>query len=170
MKITILTIIIFNLLLLQPPITDDGWIDYLRLKSHYPNMSFHAYACLQYQCKISNVSLDDYAALVKAESRWIEVPLQVSVSGALGLGQIMPFNYPGPKEDLRFADVNFRVGVPYYAYCLRLAKGDKKEALRFYNAGPASKKSNYRNWGYVNAITYHSDAAQKNKERYYKIY
>jgi soluble lytic murein transglycosylase-like protein len=59
---------------------------------------------------------------------------------ARGYMQIMPvINYKGPASDLDDPRLNIMWGTRYFAYCLRLAKGNYRTAIKNYNSGPGSK-------------------------------
>lgn len=58
---------------------------------------------------------------------------------ALGLMQVLPINYKGPKEDLLNPEINIKVGSAYLAKCYRWGNGSIIETVKNYNSGPRSK-------------------------------
>lgn len=167
-KIVFLFIIIFfNLHLMIPLFIDDGWPDYKRLHKLYPGMTYQIYSIIYSECLDHKIDINDFCGLIQAESQWSI--LAVSKSGAIGLCQIMPFNYKGSKKDLFNPEINIPIGVAYFKYCLNIAKGDQATALRFYNAGPNSSLSLYKNWAYIDKIKKFSSLAKKGIDKYYII-
>jgi tetratricopeptide (TPR) repeat protein len=78
-------------------------------------------------------------AIIKVESDFNHSV--VSCKGAIGLMQVMPGKAPQGKKTLLFNPwVNIETGSKYFAYLLKLFKGNVKLALASYNAGPGAVK------------------------------
>jgi soluble lytic murein transglycosylase-like protein len=136
-------------------------LDYYRLKNFYKWLNPEVYYNINKEVKKYNnpyLSTDLVCSVIKHESgnycknRLKKMQKVVSCAGAIGIMQVMPCNYKGPKKNLKKLSVNINRGVSVLNFCLKKAKGNKKEALRFYNAGPYSKKHKYKNWKYVHNI------------------
>lgn len=162
-----------------PGIGYDPIIDYYRLKQQYVWLTPDVYYPIYEEArKYPNVTMDDVCALIQYESgnychNRIEcMKTVVSYAGAIGLMQIIQkYHYKnGNRKDLEIPSINIRIGTKYYSICLALAKGNKKEALRFYNAGPVSNVANYRGWaGYVNPIIYTSKKSETIYNQHYEV-
>ena len=91
-------------------------------------------------------------------------PTVVSVAGARGLFQVMPFHF-STEEDMLDPDTNARRGATYLNYCYGAADGVIGLALGCYNGGPGvislpreswpKETRNYYRWG----VGIYSDAA-----------
>ena len=94
-------------------------------------------------------SLDPHfvLALINAESEGKRTAL--SCVGAIGYMQIMPYHMKDNPARLYQPVANISMGCSYLSYCLRLSGGDMIEALKNYNAGPASK---FYNMPYIKKI------------------
>jgi soluble lytic murein transglycosylase-like protein len=143
------------------PVIGNSLGDYYRLKSFYPWLSPKVYYHIKYETSKYNhpqVNIDKICAIIQYESGGYcknnlrKMTKVTSHAGAIGLMQIMPFHHKGPKKELKRVSLNIYYGVNYYSYCIKLAKGNEREALRFYNAGPHSSRNKYRNWHYVDSI------------------
>lgn len=138
-----------------PGFVDDGYGDFFKLQKQYgKKVTFEIYLAISMGAEQARISKGEVAALMKSESNFDIYA--VSCAGARGLCQVMPYN----GTDLFNPFSNVYYGMKYYRYCLDLAKGNRTEALRFYNAGPASVRANYRNWDYVKAIKRNTVIAQ----------
>jgi soluble lytic murein transglycosylase-like protein len=167
--IVVLTVLFFDLSLAFPGFIYDPWLEYIRLKTHYSKMQQQHFNALYVASHKYKISIDELAAIVQSESEWNE--RAVSHANARGLMQVMPFNYDGDVNDLFNPEINCDRGASYYLFCLRLAKGDRKVALRYYNAGPASIASNYRNWEYIRAIRTNTFLSERvDMKKYLTIY
>jgi len=146
-----MAVVLMSSTMLLPGFVDDGYGDYLKLRKYYgAKFTYTIYLAVQCGFNEFGIPKEEIAALMKSESDFN--PRAVSCVGARGLCQVMPYNGPANTEDLFDPFVNVHYGMKYYKYCLTIAKGNRTEALRFYNAGPASIRANYKNWSYVNAI------------------
>lgn len=160
-----LTMIWYCATLMFPVFSYEPFLDYERLRSFYAKMTPVMFNTVYGQTRKYGVSLDDFCALINMESNWN--PTAISVAGARGLCQIMPFHHKGNASDLYNIELNVEYGVKYYRWCLTYAKGDKKKALVYYNAGPMCK--NYSNWGYVSNITYTSSKTKHLMPELYEL-
>ena len=172
-----LVIILFSATLMFPGIGYDPIIDYYRLKEHYSWLTPEIYYPIYNETKkYANVSMDDMCALIQLESgdycRNNTECMKVvrSYAGAIGLCQIIPsFHHKGNRNDLENPALNIMYGTRYYAWCLQYMKGNKKEALRCYNAGPASNPKTYKGQRYVRGILKHSKESPKIYNVYYEV-
>lgn len=173
-----LIIIFFSATLMFPGIAYDPLIDYYRLKQHYTWLVPEVYYCIYNEANkyYPHVTMDDLCAIIQAESgsarhNNIErMKVAISSSGAIGLMQIMPFHHKGPRTDLYDPKLNIMYGARYYYWCLKYSKGDAREALRCYNAGPASSRRAYRGWGhYVAPIINNSKISVLIYNSYYEV-
>ena len=171
-----LTIIFFCGTLMFPGIAYDPVIEYHRLHKRYVWLTPPVFLVIHNESsKYNNVIDDDVCAIIQLESgdycsNNLRCMLKVrSHSGAVGLMQIMPFHHRGPTNDLEIPTINVKYGTRYYSWCLKHAKGNQKEALRFYNAGPYSRRSTYRNWWYVAGIIKRSSRSAADPNPYYVI-
>ena len=138
--------------------SEEDWNGYNTYKKIYNWLTFSIYVTVKYNCEINKIDLNDYLALIKSESNGN--PNAISSAGAKGLSQIMNCHWNKPEE-LYSIYLNIRLGTAYYAWCLKYAKGDKREALRFYNAGPNSNKYVYRNYtAYCDVIIRNSNISK----------
>lgn len=158
-QIVYLCAFFFSLFLTLPKVAYDPIIDFYRLKKQYSWLTPEIYYSLyQENLRYDNVSIDLGCALIQSESgdycrnNVYCMKNVVSYAGAHGLMQIMPVHHKGARSDLFNTQLNIYYGMGYLSKCITLARGDKREALRFYNAGPASSRKKYKNWWYVNAI------------------
>jgi soluble lytic murein transglycosylase-like protein len=155
-KITIILLIAFvmNLISYFPGFGSDKNIEFYRLKVYYPKMSYQMYHYIKKSCKKYKVNINEACAIPGPESNWN--PNALSKSGAVGLYQVMSFHYRGPKENLKKISINIDTGIKVYAYYLKLAKGNKSTAIRYYNAGPGTSEYKYTlkkvNRNYRNSI------------------
>lgn len=72
-------------------------------------------------------------------------PQAVSVAGARGLFQVMPFHFSG-NEDMIDPDTNARRGLNFYNEQLRYTGNDELLSFAGYNGGYAASGGNYANW------------------------
>ena len=72
-------------------------------------------------------------------------PQAVSVAGARGLFQVMPFHFSG-NEDMLDPDTNARRGLNFYNEQLRYTGNDKLLSFAGYNGGYAASGGAYANW------------------------
>lgn len=154
----------YSMTFIYPTLAYDPLLDYYRLKKTYVWLQPYIYYIIyQELLKYPNtiITSDDICAIIQYESgnachNNVRCMQYVhSSAGAIGFMQIMPFHHNGPSSDLYIPEKNIYYGIRYYYYCVNLAKGNKKEALRYYNAGPKSNREKYRNWNnYVMPILY----------------
>jgi hypothetical protein len=72
-------------------------------------------------------------------------PEAVSVAGARGLFQVMPFHFSG-NENMLDPDTNAMRGLNFYNEQLRYTGNDKLLSFAGYNGGYAASGGNYANW------------------------
>jgi len=72
-------------------------------------------------------------------------PRAVSVAGARGLFQVMPFHFSA-TEDMLDPDTNARRGMNFYNEQLRYTGGDKLLSFAGYNGGYAASGGDYAGW------------------------
>ena len=72
-------------------------------------------------------------------------PEAVSIAGARGLFQVMPFHFSG-NEDMLDPDTNALRGLNFYNEQLRYTGNDKLLSFAGYNGGYAASGGNYANW------------------------
>lgn len=101
---------------------------------HYKWCTPELYQYTQYYAQVNHLSPALVRAVIHAESSGN--PFAVSRCGAIGLMQVMPVHEPRYTLALFDAEYNIRRGCQILAYYMRLAKGNTKLALHFYNAGP----------------------------------
>ena len=141
----ILTVILFSLSIYAPTVmSDENWNEYDTYKKVYKWLTYSIYVTVKYNCSINTIDVDTILALIQSESNGD--PKALSKAGAIGLCQIMPVHWKHAPKELYSIYLNIRLGAAYYKWCLNYAKGDKKETLRFYNAGPFSDKYVYKNY------------------------
>lgn len=178
MKLIYLIIIFFSATLMFPGIAYDPLIDYYRLKQHYIWLVPEVYYCIYNEVnKYPEITMDDVCAIIQLESgnarhNNIErMKIAISSSGAIGLMQIMPFHHKrGPRTDLYNPALNIMYGTRYYTWCLRYTKGNKKEALRCYNAGPASVATRYGGYKtYATPIINNSKVSAQIYNKHYEV-
>ena len=146
-------------------------LEYLDCKLYYKWLTKDVYNTIIYYCnywsKIYKVDKNMIFALIQNESgdfcrNNIEKMIKVkSRSGALGICQIMPFHSPKNPKKLYDYKFNIKKGIWYFSLCMKKAKGDIKEAARFYNQGINGKKWKYKNWAYTNRIKEDFDSFNK---------
>ncbi len=153
----IAVLLFFCLSLAFPVKVYDAFIEYDRLKKYYPKMRPSTFALIHEYSKLHNLTEDQVCAVITSESNWN--PMAISVAYARGLMQIMPCHYKGNSNDLFNEELNIALGTEYFRWCLDYAKGDMRNALKFYNAGPYVKQ--YTNWKYVNTIMNNNQNTKK---------
>jgi hypothetical protein len=72
-------------------------------------------------------------------------PNAVSIAGARGLFQVMPFHFSG-NENMLDPDTNAKRGLNFYNEQLRYTGNDKLLSFAGYNGGYAASGGNYANW------------------------
>ena len=90
-----------------------------------------------------NLDPDIIATIMQIES--CGNPNAVSVAGAQGLFQVMPFHFSG-GEQMQDPDTNARRGMNFYNEQLRYTGGDIYLSFAGYNGGYAASGGNYANW------------------------
>jgi len=145
---------IFSFLLFNPAHAGDTFIMLEHLKVKLKWMTFQRYILIRDSCEKHKVEILSICALGQYESEGNSKA--ISEVGARGLLQVMPSNYRGNPDDLFQDEICIPRGVELYKAAKIKANGDKKETLRFYNAGPNSNRENYyakkKNREYVNGI------------------
>lgn len=74
-------------------------------------------------------------------------PQAISVAGAQGLFQVMPFHFDA-GEDPTNPDTNARRGLNYFVERLAQTNGDVGRAFAGYNGGHVAAASSWDNWAY----------------------
>lgn len=148
-----LIIIFFSATLMFPGIAyDPSEIEFKVLQKRHRWLNRETHLLIYTASKKYNVPSTLICGLIAEESSGN--PKAVSVANARGLCQIIgKYHYKGCAQDLFQEDINIFLGVKIFSEYLRMAKGDKRLALRYYNAGPHAPS--YNNWGYVNRIIQH---------------
>lgn len=72
-------------------------------------------------------------------------PTVVSVAGAQGLFQVMPFHF-APGEMMQDPETNARRGAAFLRECQTWASGDAGRAMACYNGGPGVLSRDYSSW------------------------
>ena len=159
------TIFFFSITFMFPIFSYDPFLEYDRLHSYYPKLTPYVFKIIYEQCDIYKLSLDDICSLINLESNWNTNA--ISHTNARGLMQIMRFHYKGNLNDLYIPEINIPIGCKYFKWCLTYAKGNKNNALMYYNAGPSIK--NYKNGAYITIINKNSKNTEELIPRYLEI-
>lgn len=106
----------------------------------YPWLTFETYALVLEQAGVHRLKSELVLAVIDAESRGN--PRAVSVSGARGLMQVMPFWYPWNIDDLMRPRINVMMGARILAGYHRRSGGNLVLTLRNYERGPGGKGLN----------------------------
>jgi len=130
-----------NLDITKCSISED--LEYSLLKKQFPWLT-HFYYDL---AKKNGTEIDPelILSIIHNESRGIsnifgrKVQTYGNTYRAVGLMQVMPFNYDNNIKALLNPKINVAVGTEIFVQYLNLADGNIKTALAFYNAGPNSK-------------------------------
>jgi len=167
--IIILTIDFFMVLFFTfPTLTYSPFIYYEPLKKHFTWLNPEKYKIIYRNSVMFNIPVEKICSIIKYESGGKSTA--ISIASARGLMQIMHFHHRGNPTDLYNDELNIYYGTKYYRICLDMAKGNEKEALRFYNAGPASNPKKYKNWKtYVEPILVTEIQAEKDKYNNFKL-
>lgn len=157
----ILTILIFSLSIYLPTIaSEEDWNGFNTYKLKYKWLTYSIFVTAKYNAEINDLLVDDVLAIIQSESNG--VVKAISSASAKGLMQVMNCHWPHNPEELYSIYLNITLGTRYYKWCLVYAKFDKRETLRFYNAGPFSNKDTYRNYiAYCDVIIKNSKHTQK---------
>jgi soluble lytic murein transglycosylase-like protein len=160
----ILTIFFFTMSVYIPTIASvEGWDLYDTYKKQYKWLTYSIVVTADYNARLNDIRLDKVLALIHSESEGDR--RAVSKAGARGLMQIMPCHWKGDLDLLFGIYLNIKLGTSYYKWCLDYAKGNEREALRFYNAGPFSNAKTYGNYKkYVDVILENSLITQNFKK------
>jgi soluble lytic murein transglycosylase-like protein len=143
-------------------VSEESWNLYDTYKQKYKWLSYSILVTAKYNCEINSIELDDVLALIQSESNG--VVRAISSASAKGLMQIMNCHWKHAPEELYSIYLNIRLGTAYYKWCLDYANGNKREALRFYNAGPFSNKYVYKNYvAYCDVIIRNSNGTKNLK-------
>jgi len=161
----ILVSFLFSLSMVFPTFTYSVFVQYRALKEHYMWLTPERYKIIYRNSIKFNIPVEKICSIIKYESNGNS--FAVSVAFARGLMQIMPCHYNGPVTDLFNDELNIYLGTKYYRACLNMTGGNHREALRYYNAGPSSNRSKYKNWrNYVEPIIASTRNAEKEKYKY----
>jgi len=145
-KWTVLLIVLMSIIFPYKLFTDGPSKE---LKKQYKWMTDDLYFYVDLYSSIPKNKLDkDFVfAIIDAESEGSR--LATSCVGAISYMQVMPLHYPDNPNALYNPALNIKAGCWFLSYCMRLSKGDMIEALKNYNAGPASS---YYNMPYIKKI------------------
>ena len=125
-------------------------LKWLQYKNYYPNMQARHFAYIWKECTKQGVPITDICAIVNNESHYDDQVVSKSMDA--GLLQINKVHWFGSIEEMLELHTNVRMGVSIYKSALKKARGDKRTAFRYYNAGENSHERLYDNWKYVDAI------------------
>lgn len=148
-----LTFIAIALYITIPIIQKDLEGEFAALKIQYPKLTQEIYRLIKTECYPYKIEVSDICAIIQAESEFNPNAIHENirdgrvVSIDRGLCQINSCH--GVYDTI---EKNIEKGVYEYALCLAHAKGDKKVANRYYNAGRNNRAENYKNWAYVKNI------------------
>jgi soluble lytic murein transglycosylase-like protein len=120
-------------------------------------MSFESISIKEFvrqECRRNKISPALFMNLIHAESSWrphaMGKLIKIKYKGkyihtrAIGLCQIIPeLHYQGNKYDLFNPKLNIKIGIRIYKNCLRKAKGNRVQALRYYNGQVKNKNNKY---------------------------
>ena len=106
----------------------------------YPELTLEIYGIVYQASAAYGIDEKIILAFIDAESRFN--PRAVSVAGARGLMQVMPFWHRGHAEDLYAPYLNIMTGTAILKQYLELAKGNLLLTAQYYNAGPNGKTFN----------------------------
>jgi soluble lytic murein transglycosylase-like protein len=162
--ITFFTTVFVMISTAMPNIVYDPDMEYGVIHIYHRWLTPYVYQLIYSNSKDLGISAYEICGLIQEESNGDTKA--ISCANARGLMQVMPFHNGGNSTALHDESLNIYLGSKYYKWCLQYAHGNKKEALRFYNAGPASNRQNYRNWRYVNDIIAHAGTTKRMIENY----
>ena len=106
----------------------------------YPELTLEIYALVYRAGLVYDIDERVILAFMDAESQFN--PKAISVSGARGLMQVMPFWYRGNADDLYAPYLNVMTGSSILKHYLEMARGNLLLAAQYYNAGPNGKTFN----------------------------
>ena len=143
----IIITLMYCMTFLFPTIVYDPLLEYNRLQPYYSWLTTDIVYCIYNELSLYNtdITIDEICAIIQLESGSAthndinKMKYAVSSAGAIGLMQVMPFHHKGNKTDLYNEFINIHYGIKYYVWCVQYTQGNRKEALRCYNAGPFSK-------------------------------
>ena len=139
-------------LVIEFPVISMGLeIDWVQYKRYYPNMAAEHFAIVRHECLQQNVPMSDVFAIIANESQYNDCIISKSCD-YVGLMQINRVHWNGSATDMLNLTKNVKAGVAIYKSALIKAKGDKRSAFRYYNAGEGNTPDRYKNWNYVNTI------------------
>ena len=137
-------------------------IRFQALKLQYHWVDTRIFEEIQLNSQKTGLPISILAAVIHAESRGykyakgkkVKVVLnngKTKVTRARGLMQIIPEFHWRRKALRQLYDPshNIRVGSKYLSWCVKVANGNLKTALKNYNSGPNSK---YYNWPYISEV------------------
>jgi len=152
-----------------PVFTYEAVLEYYRLRDYYSWLAKNPeyFPAIYSAHRKYGVSMDRICAIIQEESGGRQYV--VSHAGAISLMQVMKFHNNGNREGLFDIHTNIDLGTKYYKWCLNYAKGNEREALRFYNAGPFSNRERYNGWPYVDRILAHTKKTKAMKNEYFII-
>lgn len=131
--------------------------EYIKLSKQYKWINHFVYDIISENARNYNLDKKLICALIQEESGTYcnnnlrKMKKVISYAGAIGIMQVMPFHFDNPTKGkvLRF---NIAKGCWYVKKSLQKAKGNIREACRFYNAGLNSVRKEYKGWAYVYRI------------------
>lgn len=153
--VVFMTLLIISASFLLPDWLSIGRTDDARFSTYktvYPWLSREIYNVTCEVSSATDVDLCLVLSVMNAESngnRMAKGPTVViskeRETNALGLLQIIPeYHYHGSKNDLFNTRTNIQIGTRVLKGFIRMANGSIPVALRYYNCGPYSKKTNPR--------------------------
>jgi soluble lytic murein transglycosylase-like protein len=104
--------------------------DYEYYKNKYSWLTPQIYEKTKLKTEKRNIPLSWMLAIYYAESRGNQYA--VSKSGALGLGQVMPFHYRGNKHDLFNIDLNIELSTTIFERCMKKNNNKLVESCNCY--------------------------------------
>jgi len=104
--------------------------EYIHYSKQYSWLTQKIYDAVKWETETQQVPTAWMLAIINSESRGKQYA--VSVAGAIGLGQVMPFHYQGRKEALFDIDLNIHLSVKVFRACLVQHKFNLVRALNAY--------------------------------------
>lgn len=149
MKLIVVLIAILEIIFYSITIPKDN---YIKAKSKYKWMTTES-LYREIETAAREYGLDELLVCSVIHHESLGYKYAISEAGARGYMQVMPVHLPIEKIEkvymLYATKLNLTLGCSYLKFCLRLAAGNKIDALRMYNAGHFSNASRYKNWSYV---------------------
>jgi soluble lytic murein transglycosylase-like protein len=128
-----------------------------KLSQQYKWINLFVYDIILENAKKYNLEIKLICALIQEESGTYcnnnlrHMKKVISYAGAIGIMQVMYFHFDNPAQG-KVLRHNIKKGCWYLKKSLKKAKGNIREACRFYNAGLGSIRDKYKGWAYVYRI------------------